>query len=161
MAPKLFVGNLRFTPRCKIEFLSALMARRKAHSASSMMSRWALALVAAGTLLLPGATRDGTTTFGGFNYNNTVGLSGGTIFKVNTDGSGYEVLHFFTNPPTDGYRPTCSLVLSNGKLYGTTSGYDGGGYSTLFSMNTDGSGYAVLHSFIANGEVLWLWGSLT
>jgi uncharacterized repeat protein (TIGR03803 family) len=77
----------------------------------------------------------GTTDSGGTNGN-------GTVFKVNTDGSGYVVLHYFTGNG-DGARTSAGLVLSGTTLYGTTPG-DESGYGTIFKINTDGSSFCVL-----------------
>ncbi len=71
----------------------------------------------------------------------------GTVFTINTDGSGYTVLHSFAGFPSDGAGPALGLVLSGTTLYGTT--YNGGrsDVGTVFKVNTDGSGYAVLMDF--------------
>ncbi|HTI98419.1 MAG TPA: choice-of-anchor tandem repeat GloVer-containing protein [Dongiaceae bacterium] len=73
---------------------------------------------------------------------------GGVVFKMNTDGSGYAVLHSFTNKP-DGKTPTGKLLLLGHTLYGVTSagGTNGTGFGTVYQVNTDGSGYAILHHF--------------
>lgn len=75
-------------------------------------------------------------------------LRGGIVFKMNTDGSGYTVLHSFTNKP-DGKTPTGKLLLLGSTLYGTTTtgGTNGAGFGTVYQINTDGSGYAILHHF--------------
>jgi uncharacterized repeat protein (TIGR03803 family) len=82
----------------------------------------------------------GTTHTGG-----THGV--GTVFKISaTDGS-LTTLHAF-DYSTDGGYPYAGLILgSNGMLYGTT--YEGGptGYGTAFRINTDGTGFTVLHAF--------------
>src|SRR5215831_5487197 len=55
----------------------------------------------------------GTTTSGGLN-----GV--GVVFKINTNGAGYNVLHHFNFAP-DGWNPAAGLILgSDGVLYGTT-----------------------------------------
>src|SRR5580692_10803631 len=56
------------------------------------------------------------------------------------------LLHDFTNSP-DGANPFGGLALAGGTLYGTTvhGGTNSGG--TVFAMNTDGSGYRILHLF--------------
>jgi uncharacterized repeat protein (TIGR03803 family) len=71
----------------------------------------------------------------------------GTVFKINTNGTQYTVLHSFTSFP-DGTFPYGQLVqASNGMLYGTT--YSGGAnlLGTVFQINTNGSNYSVLRSF--------------
>jgi uncharacterized repeat protein (TIGR03803 family) len=91
----------------------------------------------------------GTTDF-------TDATNRGTIFKLNKDGTGYSVLHIFTGKP-DGQNPTKLLEGSDGNLYGAT-GHGGltvvGG--TVFSIQKDGSGYAILYGFqaqVADGLV--------
>ena len=89
-------------------------------------------------LVLSGGALYGTTTYGG--------SSGyGTVFKVNTDGTGYTVLKSFTG--SDGAKPFAGLVLSGSTLYGTTSEGGSSDYGVVFRMNTDGTGYTVLESF--------------
>jgi len=90
-------------------------------------------------LVLNGNTLYGTTYNGGSSSN-------GVVFKINTDGTGYAVLYNFTNNP-DGANPQGDLVLSAGTLYGTTENGGSSGYGTVFKINTDGTGYAVLKNF--------------
>jgi len=92
----------------------------------------------------------GTTSGGGSNYT-------GTVFKMDTNGNSYTVLRHFSsaiyNPDTlsvtnsDGDSPQGDLILSRNLLFGTT--YDGGpkGGGTVWSMNTNGNDFRVLHSF--------------
>lgn len=89
-------------------------------------------------------TLSGTTLYGA---TQTGGRSGeGTIFKVNTDGSGYTRLKNFSGG--DGSYPNGSLVLSGSALYGTTRhNHSSSGDGTVFTLNTDGSGYTVLRNF--------------
>jgi uncharacterized repeat protein (TIGR03803 family) len=71
----------------------------------------------------------------------------GTVFKLDTNGT-FTVLHSFPNGTGDASAPTAGLVqASNGALYGTT--FNGGSNSVgaVFTLNTDGSGYQVLHHF--------------
>ena len=63
----------------------------------------------------------------------------GTVFKINTNGTGFSILHNFsetyTNPPgsyttnSDGSSPNGGLILSGNTLYGTawTGGANGNG----------------------------------
>jgi uncharacterized repeat protein (TIGR03803 family) len=75
------------------------------------------------------------------------GSSGyGTVFKVNTDGSGFTVLRNFTN--SKAAYPRAGLMQgTDGALYGTASAGGSGGYGALFKLNPDGGGYKVLYSF--------------
>jgi uncharacterized repeat protein (TIGR03803 family) len=97
-----------------------------------------------GGLVQAGNTLYGTTEFGGTSSN-------GTVFAVNTDGTGFSTLHSFTGG-SDGGQPFGALILVGNTLYGTTpdggttSGTNSGG-GTLFAVNTDGTGFTTLHSF--------------
>lgn len=76
----------------------------------------------------------------------------GVIFKVKKDGSDYTILHSFRDGTVlnDGVYPVGSLTLSGSTLYGTTSGGGNGveqALETIFKINTDGSDYAILHTF--------------
>ena len=107
------------------------------------------ALPTAGLIFL-GDTVDGSTSRGGSGY--------GTLFSVNTDGSGSRVLHNFTgfpnNPQTngDGAFPDSGLVLSFQTLYGATEAGGTLGYGTVFAINTNGTGFTNLHNFNGDGD---------
>jgi uncharacterized repeat protein (TIGR03803 family) len=89
-------------------------------------------------LTLVGSTFFGTTAQGGSG-------GGGTVYSMNTDGSNLQVLHSFSG--SDGIMPTGDLTLVGSTLFGTTvHGGNGNGDGTIFSINTDGSGFQVLHS---------------
>ena len=97
------------------------------------------------SLVLSGGTLYGTTRKGC--------VSGsGEVFAINTDGTGFRILHTFTtyNSNTgvnaDGYWPQ-SLITSGGALYGVTLRGAATGQGTVFSLNTDGTGFRTLHSF--------------
>jgi uncharacterized repeat protein (TIGR03803 family) len=85
----------------------------------------------------------GTTGF----YN---GLQNGTVFKINTNGTGFAELKDFANP--DGRWPSGQLTLSGDVLYGTTYANGGSGYGTIFKVNTDGSGFTVLKDFFGGPD---------
>src|SRR5207247_2471060 len=71
-------------------------------------------------LLLSGNTLYGTAKFGG-------GSGDGTVFAVNTDGTGFTNLYSFTGG-TKGAHPVAGLILSGNTLYGTAgSGGSSGG----------------------------------
>ena len=71
---------------------------------------------------------------------------GGTLFKMNTDGTGFTTLYSFTDSPIDGFAaaPYGPLVLYKDALYGTASGSPLG---TVFRINTDGQAQSILHIF--------------
>jgi uncharacterized repeat protein (TIGR03803 family) len=75
--------------------------------------------------------------------------NGGTIFEIGTDGSGYEVMHSFIGGSSDGFAPYeySGLTILGSTLYGITSDGGSSNEGTLFSINTDGSAFALLHSF--------------
>jgi uncharacterized repeat protein (TIGR03803 family) len=99
-------------------------------------------------LILSGNTLYGTAHAGGSSGN-------GTVFKVNTDGTGFTNLHsftaasgsFYTN--SDGADPVAGLILSGNTLYGTAHGGGSSGYGTVFAINTNGTGFTNLHAFTA------------
>jgi len=89
----------------------------------------------------------GTATTGGASM-------GGAIFKINRDGSGYSVLHSFStgdNKPAAAGPPQFpgpSLIQGrDGALYGITPNGTNYPSGMVFTIKTDGSGYAVLHGF--------------
>ena len=92
-------------------------------------------------LTLVGSTLFGTTACGS-------STNEGTVFSINTDGAGFQVLHSFSGGPTDGASPEAALTLVGSTLFGTTAN---GGISnddgTVFSIETDGADFQVLHSF--------------
>jgi len=86
----------------------------------------------------------GTTRTGG-------NRSGGTLFKMNLDGSGFATLRHFPGSNGDGSWPMGALVQSpNGILYGVTSQGGAYGYGSVYQINPDGTGYTILHSFQSN-----------
>src|SRR5215813_573870 len=96
-----------------------------------------------GSLVLDGlGNAYGTTTQGGLN-------DFGAVFRMKTDGTGFVLLHSFAGAPADGRKPNAGLIIdSSGYLYGTTvNGGANNDLGTVFKIKTDGSGYAVLHSF--------------
>lgn len=68
----------------------------------------------------------------------------GTVFKLNSDGTGYALLYTFLGYPVDGEEPDGLILGSDGALYGTTAQGGGNGGGTVFRLNTDGRGYVVL-----------------
>ncbi len=96
-------------------------------------------------LILSGNALYGTTVDGGSSGN-------GTVFAVNTDGSGFTNLHNFTaySVPftnSDGAYPIAGLILSGNALYGTAATGGSSGNGTVFTVNTDGTGFTTLYNF--------------
>src|SRR6266566_2509638 len=100
-----------------------------------------------GGLVLSSNTLYGTTGFGG--------TSGeGTVFGVNTDGTGFTTLHAFTaisaSYPygnSDGAFLQAGLILLGDSLYGMAHQGGSANHGTVFKVNTDGTGFRTLHSF--------------
>jgi uncharacterized repeat protein (TIGR03803 family) len=88
-------------------------------------------------LILTGGTVYGTAASGGISGN-------GTVFSINTDGTGFTTLHSFIG--SDGAAPYAGLILSANRLYGTTSGGGSSSFGTVFAINTDGTGFTNLYS---------------
>lgn len=94
----------------------------------------------------------GTTEQGGTN-------SGGTVFRVHRDGSGFTVLHHFDVNFSDPLDPTAEspndalIEGSDGALYGTTRNGGLHGAGSVFRVNRDGTGYTVLHHFQFSGPI--------
>ena len=101
-------------------------------------------------LVLSSNTLYGTAYYGGTSGN-------GTVFAVNSDGTGFRTLHSFTSIPAypapqtngDGALPQAGLILSGSTLYGATSGGGSAGGGAVFAVQTDGTGFTNLHSFPA------------
>lgn len=96
-----------------------------------------------GAPVIINATLYGTTSDGGSN-------SLGTVFKLNTNGTGFAAIHQFTNSP-DGAYPYAGLLANSNTLYGTTflGGSNAGG--TVFRLNTNGTGFSVLRHLSSIG----------
>jgi uncharacterized repeat protein (TIGR03803 family) len=96
------------------------------------------------TLVLSGSILYGATRFGGSGSN-------GTVFAINTNGSGFTNLHTF-NSATDGAGPVGGLLLAGNTLYGGTTTGGPLGAGTVFAINTNGTGFTNLHNFINGSE---------
>lgn len=99
-------------------------------------------------LVLSGGTLYGTASGGGAN-------GAGVVFSISTNGTGFTALHHFealdslTTTNSGGAFPVSGLVLSSNMLYGTTIAGGAGGRGILFAIDTNGSGFSVLHNFPA------------
>lgn len=107
---------------------------------------------------LYGTTRSGGVKGGALAQFGLDVTGNGTVFKVNRDGTGYQVLRAFTGRDGDGFQPQAGLVEGrDGALYGTTmrDGTEHGGVSdsgpgTVFALNKDGTGYRIVYRFGTN-----------
>ena len=97
-----------------------------------------------GGLVLSGRTLYGTTSSGGSSGK-------GTVFSVTTNGTGFSTLHTFSGG-SDGFNPYGGLIVSGNTLYGTTLQGPGPGVGTVFSVNTDGTGFTTLYSFSGGSD---------
>ncbi len=91
----------------------------------------------------PDGTLYGTTTVGGDGA-----ISGGTVFKIQPDGSGYQILWNMPGFP-GAQQPQAGLLVTNNTLYGTTMNGGANGLGTIFKVNADGSLPQVLYQFSA------------
>ncbi|HTL56309.1 MAG TPA: choice-of-anchor tandem repeat GloVer-containing protein [Candidatus Limnocylindrales bacterium] len=90
------------------------------------------------------------TLYGTAVYRGSPTANAGTVFKVNTDGSDFKVLHTFAGGD-GGANPLGGLVASGNTLYGTTYHSSPGG-GIVFAVNTDGSGFTNLYSFTGGSD---------
>jgi uncharacterized repeat protein (TIGR03803 family) len=96
-------------------------------------------------LILSGNTLYGTANTGGSSGN-------GTVFSINTNGSGFATLYSFSATDgngnnSDGANPQAGLILSGNTLYGTAAYGGTSGAGTIFAVNTDGTGFTNLYNF--------------
>jgi uncharacterized repeat protein (TIGR03803 family) len=84
----------------------------------------------------------GTTFQGGTNQ-------AGTIFSFNLTNNDFRVVYSFEGL-SDGGSPNGGVAISKNTLYGTVSGGGDNGAGTVFSINTDGSDFNVIHTFDPN-----------
>jgi uncharacterized repeat protein (TIGR03803 family) len=96
-------------------------------------------------LILSGNALYGTASQGGSSGN-------GTVFRVNTDGTGFTNLHSFSNA-SDGANPQAGLLSVGSTLYGTANSGGSSGIGTVFAVNIDGTGFTNVHSFSYNDGV--------
>ena len=99
-----------------------------------------------GGLILGGDKLYGTASAGGNG-------GSGVVFSIGTNGAGFTTLHSFapldtlTGTNAGGAIPYGGLVLWNGTLYGTAFAGGNGGRGILFSLQTNGNSFTVLHHF--------------
>jgi uncharacterized repeat protein (TIGR03803 family) len=101
-----------------------------------------------------GVTLSGNMLYGtasqGYDSSKSFGGSG-TIFAVQTNGTGFTNLYSFSidyiGGNSDGGFPEDHLILSGNTLYGTAEEGGSSDDGTIFRINTDGSKFINLHSF--------------
>jgi uncharacterized repeat protein (TIGR03803 family) len=71
----------------------------------------------------------------------------GSVFRISPDGTGFKVLHDFTQDPNDGHNPCGGLIADGDMLYGMTSHGGTGKGGSIFRMSTDGSSFKIIHNF--------------
>jgi uncharacterized repeat protein (TIGR03803 family) len=102
-----------------------------------------------GGLILSSSTLYGTAYNGG----GSGSPGSGTIFAVNTNGTGFTNIHSFAptagplSTNSDGAHPYDGLIVFGNILYGTAASGGGSGAGTMFALNTDGTGFTNLHNF--------------
>ena len=97
----------------------------------------------------------GATRYGG-------GVDAGTIFKLNKDGSTYNVIHRFTGATGTGSLPTAGVIEgSDGRLYGRTLKGGGSDGATIFRLNRDGTDFMILYdSAVSGGNQFYAYSGL-
>jgi uncharacterized repeat protein (TIGR03803 family) len=76
------------------------------------------------------------------------------LFATLAQAAPLSILHSFAGGTADGSAPVASLMLAGNSLFGTTL-FGGGslaGKGTVFSLNTDGTSYQVLHKFTGSAS---------
>lgn len=82
------------------------------------------------------------TTYGGGMQRGRLGV----VYRMNSDGTGFEILHEFDN--TGGAQSVAALVWgTDNRLYGSTRWGGSYGHGALFRLDPDGKNYTLLHSF--------------
>ena len=103
-------------------------------------------------LIVSGNVLYGTTYMGGAN-------GFGTIFKINTDGSGYvKLLDFYSSIGGD---QKGNIVLSGNTIYGTSEQGGANLLGDIWSINTNGIGFLKLFDFNATTSGVYPDGGLT
>jgi uncharacterized repeat protein (TIGR03803 family) len=114
------------------------------------------------SLIASGSQLYGVTALGG-------SKGGGVLFTVTSAGAGFRLVHDFVGysvvtdaggSKTDGAYPTATPILVGSTLYGTTQQGGSNGFGCVYKVNTDGSGFQILHDFGANGEGSLPYGSV-
>ena len=81
----------------------------------------------------------GTTASGGAS-------TGGILFKIATDGSGYTILHSFIGTVDDGYNAESIIQASDGFIYGTSLNGGHFGIGSFYKIDTNGANFSIVFS---------------
>ena len=75
----------------------------------------------------------------------------GTIYRLATNGRGFEILRKFNGPP-DAVAPQGNLVISAAMIYGVSTAGGAYGEGTVFRISPSGSNYKIVYSFKGKRE---------
>ncbi len=84
----------------------------------------------------------------------------GTVFAIGTSGAGFQVIHAFTEATTDGAFPRTGVIVSGSTLYGTTINGGTADNGTVYSLNTGGTNFQLLHSLAGTSDGALPFGGL-
>ncbi len=92
---------------------------------------------------------DGSTIYGTTSIYDGDGSSG-RFFQMNIDGTGVQNLHLFSShtfPADNGNLPTGPLTQVGSTLFGTTVLGGTNGNGVVYELNSNGTGFQILHAF--------------
>src|SRR6266576_1560453 len=61
---------------------------------------------------------------------------------------------------SEGINPNAGVIVSGNTVYGTTATAGNSGQGTVFAVNTDGSGFIILHTFTGGSDGGHPWAGL-
>jgi len=109
-----------------------------------------------------GATSDGKFPWGSSVVSSGSSLYGmtieggtadkGVIYKMDTTGGNFQILHSFTAGVADGWQPFGDLLIDGSMAYGMTSGGGAGAEGIIFQLDLTTSQFTILHSFSGGDE---------
>jgi uncharacterized repeat protein (TIGR03803 family) len=109
-----------------------------------------------GGLVPVGDTLYGVACCGGpFDFGITLGM--GTIYSLNRDGGDFRVVRQFEGTTLDGGRPQAGLVASGDVLFGTVNFAGDQFFGGIYSVQTDGSKFTLVHAFAGEDAITPLW----
>jgi uncharacterized repeat protein (TIGR03803 family) len=95
---------------------------------------------------------DGTFLYG-TTYSGGTGGGGGTIFKLNLDGTGFTVIHNFNGSNTsNGAQPQAQLLSDGTYLYGVTFNGGTNNKGVLYKIKPDGTNFLKLYDFVGTNN---------